>query len=176
MCDWHGWLSPWQRECWPWQVPREQLVGSGRLVSKQIYRQSSTTRPPNRGGNDKAAIRAKDNKEGIVGRRSERPFPSGSARSRRGRQNGLQGRRGAATPGIIQMGRFDAICQVQFERNNCFHSGGSRRDEEEGLPRAGMSFEAGRGLKMSSKLLRKEREIEIRPSRLNPRSSYCDAT
>ena len=71
MCDWHGWLSPWQQECRPWQMPREQLVGSGRLVSKQIYRQSSTTRPPSREGNDKKAIRVKENKDRIVGQRSE---------------------------------------------------------------------------------------------------------
>lgn len=66
MCNWHDWLSPWQWECWPWQVPREQLVGSGRLVSKQIYSQSSTACPLNRGRNDKEAIRVKENKGGIV--------------------------------------------------------------------------------------------------------------
>lgn len=116
MCDWHGRLSPWQRECWPWQMPREQLVGSGRLASKQIYRQSSTTRPPNRGGNDKKTIRVKENKERIVGRRresagrgGEEPFPARSARSRRERQNRLQG---AVSPEIIKRWRFDAICQI----------------------------------------------------------------
>ena len=83
MCNWHDWLSPWQRECWPWQVPREQLVGSGRLVSKQIYSQSSTACPLNRGRNHKEAIRLKGNKEGIVVQLSEstdgeeeKPFPS----------------------------------------------------------------------------------------------------
>lgn len=79
---WLAWLSPWQRECWPWQVPIEQLVGSGRLVSKQIYSQSSTACPLNRGRNDKEAIRAKENKDGIVAGLSqstdgeqENPFP-----------------------------------------------------------------------------------------------------
>lgn len=88
MCNWHDWLSPWQRECWPWQVPREQLVGSGRLVSKQIYSQSSTACPLNRGRNDKEAIRVKENKEGIVVQLSEstdweeqKPFPSRFASS-----------------------------------------------------------------------------------------------
>lgn len=157
MCDWHGRRSPWQRECWPWRVPGEQLVGSGRLVSKQIYRQWRTTRPPSRGGNHKAAISVEDNKEGIVGQRpesdSQGPFPGGSARSRRGRQD----RVGEAPPLLksFKWGRFDAICQIQFERNNCFDSGGSRRDAEGGIPRAGRSFEAGRGLKMSFKLSRK---------------------
>lgn len=66
MCNWHDWLFPWQRECWPWKVPREQLVGSGRLVSKQIYGQSSTACPLDRGRNDKGAIRVKDNKDRIV--------------------------------------------------------------------------------------------------------------
>lgn len=47
-------------------VPREQLVGSGRLVSKQIYSQSSTACPLNRGRNYKEAIRLKENKEGLV--------------------------------------------------------------------------------------------------------------
>lgn len=68
MCNWHDWLSPWQPECWPWQVPREQLVGSGRLVSRQIYSQSSTACPLNRGRNYKEAIRVKGNKDGIVER------------------------------------------------------------------------------------------------------------
>lgn len=88
MCNWHDWLSPWQRECWPWQVPREQLVGSGRLVSKQIYSQSSTACPLNRGRNYKEAIRAKENKEGFVVQPSEstdweeqKPFPSRAANS-----------------------------------------------------------------------------------------------
>lgn len=88
MCNWRDWLSPWQRECWPWQVPREQLVGSGRLVSKQIYSQSSTACPLNRGRNDKEAIRVKENKERIVVRLSEstdweeqKPFPSWTASS-----------------------------------------------------------------------------------------------
>lgn len=88
MCNWHDWLSPWQRECWPWQVPREQLVGSGRLVSKQIYSQSSTACPLNRGRNYKEAIRVKENKDGIVVQRSEstdweqqKPFPRRSASS-----------------------------------------------------------------------------------------------
>lgn len=71
MGNWHVWLSPWQRECWPWQVPREQLVGSGRLVSEQIYSQSSTACPLNRGRNDKEAIRVNENKEGIVVQLSE---------------------------------------------------------------------------------------------------------
>lgn len=71
MCNWHDWWSPWQRECWPWQVPREQLVGSGRLVSKQIYSQSSTACPLNRGRNHKEAIRLRGNKEGIVVQLSE---------------------------------------------------------------------------------------------------------
>lgn len=75
MCNWHDWLSPWQRECWPRPVPREQLVGSGRLVSKQIYSQSSTAWPLNRGRNDKEAIRGRGNKEEIVVQ------PSESARS-----------------------------------------------------------------------------------------------
>lgn len=90
MCNWHDWLSPWQRECWPWQVPREQLVGSGRLVSKQIYSQSSTACPLNRRRNDKEAIRVKENKEGIVVQLSEstdweeqKPFPSQFAPARR---------------------------------------------------------------------------------------------
>lgn len=88
MCNWHDWLSPWQRECWPRRVPREQLVGSGRLVSKQIYSQSSTACPLNRGRNYKEAIRVKENKEGIVVQPSEstdweeqKPFPSRSASS-----------------------------------------------------------------------------------------------
>lgn len=156
MCDWHGWPSPWQRECWPWQVPREQLVGSGRLVSKQIYRQSSTTRPPNREGNDKEAIRVKDNKEGIVGQRREsadrerdRPFPTGCARSRRGQQNRLQGGRGAVSPETTERGRFGAICQIQFEKAAVLIPTGSRRR------RSRRNFEAGRGIKMSLKLLQK---------------------
>lgn len=37
--------APWQRECWPLPVPREQLVRSGRLVSKQICSQSSRVWP-----------------------------------------------------------------------------------------------------------------------------------
>lgn len=68
VCNWHDWLSPWQRECWPWQMPREQLVGSGRLVSEQIYRQSSTAWPLNGGRNDEEAIRVKENKAGILAR------------------------------------------------------------------------------------------------------------
>lgn len=71
LCNWHGWLSPWQWECWPWQVPGEQLVGSGRLVSEQIYCQSSTACPLSRERNDKEAIRVKENKGGIVARLSE---------------------------------------------------------------------------------------------------------
>ena len=69
-------------------MPREQLVGSGRLVSKQIYSQSSTACPLNRGRNYKEAIRVKENKGGIVGALSEstdgeeqEPFPRGSASS-----------------------------------------------------------------------------------------------
>lgn len=67
-------------------MPREQLVGSGRLVPKQIYSQSSTASPLNRGRNDKEAIRVKENKEGIVVHLNEstdgeelKPFPSRSA-------------------------------------------------------------------------------------------------
>lgn len=52
-------------------MPREQLVGSGRLVSKQIYSQSSTACPLNRGRNYKEAIKVKENKEGIVVEMSE---------------------------------------------------------------------------------------------------------
>lgn len=159
-----GWLSPWQRECWPWQVPREQLVGSGRLVSKQIYRQSSTTRPLNRGGNDKAAIRVEDNKEGIVGQRresdSQRPFPTGPARSRRGRQN----RVGEAPPPPPLLKSFKWGDLMRFARFSlkettvfCFFF--TRRIQKghagDGLARAGRSFEAGRGLKMSLKLSQK---------------------
>lgn len=64
-------------------MPREQLVGSGRLVSEQIYRQSSTAWPLNGGRNDEEAIRVKENKAGILarwhestGRDEEKPFHS----------------------------------------------------------------------------------------------------
>lgn len=69
-------------------MPREQLVGSGRLVSKQIYSQSSTACPLNRGRNYKEAIRVKEHKEGIVvqpsestDREEQEAFPSRSASS-----------------------------------------------------------------------------------------------
>lgn len=105
-----------------------------------------------------------DNKEGIVGQRresdSQRPFPTGPARSRRGRQNGV----GEAPPpppllksfkwgDLMRFARFSlkettVLCFFFTRRIQKGHAG-------DGLARAGRSFEAGRGLKMSLKLSQK---------------------
>lgn len=57
-------------------MPGEQLVGSGGLVQEQIYSQSSTACPLNRGRNHKEAIRVKENKEGIVVELTDEQKPS----------------------------------------------------------------------------------------------------
>lgn len=68
----------------------------------------------------KKPLEGKKTKRGLwdnesAGRGGEKAFPARSARSKRERQNRLQGLRGAVSPKIIKTWRFDAICQIKLK-------------------------------------------------------------